>query len=344
MDKNQATCVDPELEVLVPPKNSTTVQHVGNTSFSGLFTQVCAGAIKLVELLPSMSNAVKEVKEAEKCVQSILVCITADSDPEVRDKFATLQKEFRDFIRVGKEFLEDCLSMAKYATDEQHLTEIKEQLESKILFELKMYIDSISGYVKDCEESFEKFQAAHKEMDDQIYTVKEYFSGQLKEAGKKASDSVEKYERAVIEREHIKGLKTVLSMASSASAVAGASGIIPPEVAVFQSLSSYVQAYLACTNEGITVLDVMKQERAREETATKEKILQYALNCVVDLQEAVLNATSLNKDMTFYVNCASKVIEKRGELKESNKEDIDFHDLKNKLDMLQRAAGEIASK
>ena len=46
MDKNQATCVDPELEVLVPPKNSTTVQHVENTSFSGLFTQVCAGVIK----------------------------------------------------------------------------------------------------------------------------------------------------------------------------------------------------------------------------------------------------------------------------------------------------------
>ncbi len=79
--------------------------------------------MKLVEVLPLMSNAVKEVKEAEKCVQSILVCITADSDPKVRDKFATLQKEFRAFIRVGKDFLENCLLMAKYATDEQHLTE-----------------------------------------------------------------------------------------------------------------------------------------------------------------------------------------------------------------------------
>ncbi len=77
----------------------------------------------MVELLPSMSNAVKEVKEADRRVQSALVDITAASDPNVVIELADLQKEFRAFIRVGKDFLENCLSMAKYATDEQHLTD-----------------------------------------------------------------------------------------------------------------------------------------------------------------------------------------------------------------------------
>ena len=121
-------------------ENSTTVQNVSNASVLGLFSQVVEGAINLVELLPSMSNAVKEVKEAEKHVQSALVGITATSDPGVVIELADLQKEFRAFIRVGKDFLENCLSMAKYATDKQHVTEIKEQLESKTLDKLKVYI------------------------------------------------------------------------------------------------------------------------------------------------------------------------------------------------------------
>ena len=125
-----------------PEENSTTVQNVSNESVFqiGLFRQVVEGAIKLVELLPSMSNAVKEIKEAEKHVQSALVGITATSDPGVVIELADLQKEFRAFIRVGKDFLENCLSMAKYATDKQHVTEIKEQLESKTLDKLKVYI------------------------------------------------------------------------------------------------------------------------------------------------------------------------------------------------------------
>ncbi len=83
--------------------------------------------------------------------------------------------------------------------------------------------------------------------------------------------------------------------------------------------------------------------------AKKEKILQDALNCVVKLYVSISNAASLVKDMQSHSNRASKVIDQqrkergRGlqEFADSNKEDIDFHDLKNKLDKLQRAAGEI---
>ncbi len=49
---------------------STTVSKA---SVIGVFTQVCDGTMKLLELLSSMSNAVKELQEAEMRVQSALV-------------------------------------------------------------------------------------------------------------------------------------------------------------------------------------------------------------------------------------------------------------------------------
>lgn len=342
MDKNQ-TCADPEVEV-VPRKNSTTVQNVSNETVSGLFTQVCDGTMKLLEYLPSMSNAVEEVKEADRRVQSILVGITAASDPEVRFKLANLQQEFRDFIRVGKDFLENCLSMAKYVKNEKHVTEIKEQLGIKILDELKMYIDSLSGYLKDCDESFEEFRTTHKEMEDRVSCAKGHFSDQLKEAKVTASDVVEKHGKAVAERMSCAGLTNTLVICSSTVSTAGASGIIPPKVAVLESLFGYFLSWLARANEGPAVLKVMEQERAREEVAKKEKILQDAINCVVELYVSVLNAVSLIKDMKAHSNRASKAIEQRRGLQEfadSNKEEVDFNDLTNKLDKLQRAAGEI---
>ncbi len=343
MDKNLTTCVDPEVE-LVPRNNSTTVQNVSNASVSGLFSQVCDGTMKLLEYLPSMSNAVEEVKEADRRVQSILVGITAASDPEVRFKLANLQQEFRDFIRVGKDFLENCLSMAKYVKNEQLVTKIKDQLGSKILDKLKMYIDSLSRYLKDCDDSFEEFRTTHKEMEDRVSCAKGHFSDQLKEAKETASDAVEKHEKAVAERTSCAGLTNTLVICSSAISTAGASGIIAPQVAVFESLFGYFLSWLARTNEGPAVLKVMEQERAREVMAKKEKILQDAINCVVSLYVSVLNAVSLIKDMKAHSNRASKAIEQRRGLQEfadSNKEEIDFNDLVNKLDKLQRAAGEI---
>ncbi len=336
MDKN-GTCVDHD-------KNSTPVQSVSNTGVLGLFTQVYDGAMELVASLPSVSKAVKEVKEAEIRVRSILEGITASSDPEVRDKLATLRKDFCDFIQEGKECLEDCISMAKYATNEQHITEIKQRLERKILDELKKYTVSLSDYLKDCDESFQKFLTTHKEMCDQVSCAKGHFSDQHKKVKEEASDAVTKFETAVFEREDRKGLTTFCSMVGSASAKAGALAIISPNAAFSTSMFSYALSYLARTNEGKAARNVMEQERAREEMAKKEKILQDAIKCVVDLRESVLNAALFVKKIKSDSNRASKVIEKKrglNDLADSNKEDIDFHDLANKLDTLQRAAGEI---
>ncbi len=49
-------------------------------------------------------------------------------------------------------------------------------------------------------------------------------------------------------------------------------------MAVYGSLFNLLQAYLARTNEGTAVLDVMEQERAREVMAKKDKIILDALN------------------------------------------------------------------
>ena len=94
MDKN-GTCVDLD-------KNSTPVQSVSYASVSGLFTDVYDGAMALVEFLPLVDSAVKEVKEAEIRVRSILEGDTAASDPEVRDEIAVLRRNFVILFKKAK--------------------------------------------------------------------------------------------------------------------------------------------------------------------------------------------------------------------------------------------------
>ncbi len=120
--------------------------------------------------------------------------------------------------------------------------------------------------------------------------------------------------------------------------------IIAPQVAFSISMFSFGLSYLARTNERKAALDVIEQERDQKGNAKRQKILQDAIDSVVNLHVSVLNAASFVNTIKSNANRASKVIEKKRGLKDladSNKEDIDFHDLINKLDTLQRAAGEI---
>ncbi len=308
-----------------------------------LLTQVYDGAMKRLKGLPSMSDA---VEKAERHMQSILEGITAASDPEVKVKLAILQKEFQKFIQVGKNYLKDCLWMAKYAANEQHITEIKEQLERKILDKLKEFIDYLSDYLKDCDKSFEEFRKYTKEMSDQLSSAQKDFSDQHEEAKEKASDAVEKHEEAIVDKENT-GVTTLFSMVSSASAQAGAMMLISPQTAFATSLFSFFQTYLARTNEATAVLDVRKQKRAREEMEKKEKIFQDALNTVSSFCVSVLSAASFVDTIKPSSDDVSKVIEKKRGLKDvadSNKKDFQFHDLTNKMDRLQQAAGKILKK
>ncbi|XP_064385087.1 uncharacterized protein LOC135333983 [Halichondria panicea] len=311
-----------------------------------LLTQVYNGAMKRFKCLPSMSDA---VEKAERDMQSILKDITADSDPEVKVKIAILQKEFEDFIQVGKDYLEECLSMAKYAANEQHLTEIKEQLGRKVLDNLKEFIDYLSDYLKNCDESFEKFRKCNEEMSIQISGAQKDFSDQHKEAEEKAIDAVKKHERAIVDKDKT-GLKTLFDTVGIASVQAGAMNVISLQATFGTSLCSIFLSYLAHTNEGTAVLDVRKQKRAREKMEKKEKIFQDALNTVSSLCVLVLNAASFVGKIKSGSSHVSKAIEKnekkRGlkDVADSNKKDFQFHDLTNKMDRLQRAASEILKK
>ncbi len=157
MDKN-GTCVE------LVRKNSTTDKNVSKLSLPYIINNVCDGARKLLEFIPSMKNAVNEIEKADKRVKNALAGITATSDPDVVCKLADLQKEFRDFIRVGKGFLEHCLSMAIYARNKKHIAEIKQELEQEKVDKLKVYIDLLCGYLADCDESYKKFQTSRKSL------------------------------------------------------------------------------------------------------------------------------------------------------------------------------------
>ena len=86
------------------------------SSLSDMINQVCECAKKLLESLPSLSNAFEDVQKFKEKLQSDLENNTATSDSKVTIMLADLQQEFRDFILVGKGFLHSCLWMAKFAT------------------------------------------------------------------------------------------------------------------------------------------------------------------------------------------------------------------------------------
>ena len=93
---------------------------------------------------------------------------------------ADLQQEFCDFIRVGKGFLESCLWMTKFATKEDQLAEIKQQLGHEQLDKLKAYLYSLSSYLGKCEESFAKFGTAHKNMMERVSSAENLYLINLK--------------------------------------------------------------------------------------------------------------------------------------------------------------------
>ncbi len=74
MDKNEACCADP-----VPCDNDMAQSSV-KANLTSMITQVCNGTKKLLNSLPPMSTAIKEVQEAEEQLQVDLVNIKATSD------------------------------------------------------------------------------------------------------------------------------------------------------------------------------------------------------------------------------------------------------------------------
>ncbi len=339
MDRT-GTCVDPELDLV--RGNSTTDQNVSQLSLPSIINNVCDGARKLLEFIPSMKNAVNEIEKAEMRVKNALTGITADSDLDVVCKLTNLQKEFRAFIRVGKDFLEYCLSMAKYVRNERHIAEIKEELRQEIVVKLKVYIDKLScEYLTDCDESYKCFETRHREMDHKFSSAKGDFSNQLQEVKKETSDAKGKQEKAVVERETNIAIPKALALLSSASATVGVFGMSSPEVAATQTLVSFFSSFLAGTNEGPAILDIKQRERILKEAERKKKILEDALNRLSKLYVSISNAVSSIEDMKHYSDLASKVIETRLKKYANTSTSFEIHDVSNKLDSLQRAAGEI---
>ncbi len=70
--------------------------------------------------------------------------------------------------------------MAKFATKEDQLAEIKQQLGHEQLDKLKAYLYSLSSYLGKCEESFAKFGTAHKNMMERVSSAENLYLINLK--------------------------------------------------------------------------------------------------------------------------------------------------------------------
>ncbi len=158
--------------------------------YSKYFKMVVDGATKLMKGLPGMSDAFEEIKKSGEKLNNILIRISADSDPEMRRELIDLQKEYRDFIRIGKNFLQKCLQMAEYATDQTHVEQIKQELKNKILDELNLYAGSILRFLKSCSKLYKEYEKTQLELKESVSKSNQKLFSQAEEATKTATSLI----------------------------------------------------------------------------------------------------------------------------------------------------------
>ncbi len=303
----------------------------GSMVLSDIISNVSNVAGKLDQSLPNVLNSMEEMKNADSRMQEAL----ESASPVLNEKILVdLREQYCDFILAGKRFLEQCLAMASYAT--MDITEIKDELKAKTLDELKKYIGSISFYLDSCDKCFVKYEKVWKELKE----VTEEINTKCDQAEEEAQIAVERHEESIVAKENARGIAKTFILCGGASVVAGNFGILAPKNAFLSSLGSVFAACLATINEGKALLDVQKQERERKKKIIIEKMYQDAVKSVCCLYLSISDVSILVKRMKAQCDSASDVIDqKRGlqEYADSNKQDIDFRDLINKLDMLQRA-------
>lgn len=164
-----------------------------------LFFKAYDKAMAIFVYFPKMSDALDQIQASEESLQEILASVSAESDPEVRGQLRALQKDFRSFIRVGKEFLEECLTMAKYITNEEHVQLIKQELEKKILNKLGKYTDSILSYLKVCSESFKAYEETQRKFEKNISESEKENDTQAKEAKQEVTNAQRNFEEAIVQ-------------------------------------------------------------------------------------------------------------------------------------------------
>ena len=112
---------------------------------------------KLADSLLATKTTIREIEDG---VQEIVRAAAEGSkclDPEVEAKIIDLKQKFQKCITDGKSFLHACVTMASYATDEEHLAEIKEELMEGDVDELKTFITDLNEYLQRCTEKSEVF-------------------------------------------------------------------------------------------------------------------------------------------------------------------------------------------
>lgn len=104
--------------------------------------------------------------------------------------------------------------------------------------------------------------------------------------------------------------------------------------------------YIARANEGAKMVDVLKQERVKNEKAKQQKMLEDAQATISKLYNLMSKASAIIDGMDSVSRRISKTIERETGLKEyvdSNKV-VDYYDIVNKIDTIQRAGRQIVDK
>lgn len=318
--------------------------------------ELAGTAYKLVNSLSSVQSGILENERVSREIEEEAAKFSKDSDPEVASKIIELKDKYRSCINDGKIFLDACVDMASYATEEQHLAEIDENLRKEGRFDkLKTFVEDLCGYLKECQKCTKEFRTTKEELEQEVKVRQNEYVEKANESGAAARMARERHSDAFLEQDKAKVYQVASQFAMDAAYTAAETGMLSHSMSLLTMTVTGFGVFVAARfNEHDAARDGLQQKRALESHKKKEAIYEDAKHCIFDLQVSMSDTVAIIDDMCRHAQHAKKLIEGSGSKGLKHYTDSDskknpgmvdgYYDIKNKIERLRKAMDSIKEK
>ena len=264
---------------------------------------------KLADSLFATKTTIREIEDE---VQEIVRAAAEGSmcpDPEVEARINNLKLIFQMCITDGKAFLRACVTMASYATDEEHLAEIKEELMEGDVDELKTFVTDLSEFLQKCTEKSKVFQESRSEMVKEADATRKEYTEKVNKSEENAEKHIENFSDAHCDKNRARVGQMMSGVAASAVLTAGKIGALSPQMSLFAAaLSAVGGAFVGQMYQINAASESFKEKRASETNLKKKEIYTKALHRISKLQRSMNDAVAFIYEMSKHTESTLKLI------------------------------------
>ena len=195
------------------------------------------------KLAYSLSTTKTTIREIEDEVQEIVRAAAEGSmcpDPEVEARIDDLKLILQMCITDGKVFLLACVTMASYATDEEHLALIKEELMEGDVDELKTFVTDLRESLQRCTEKSKVFLESRSEMRKEAATTSKEYAEKVTKYEENAEKHIENFSDAHCDQNRARVGQMMSGVAASAVLTAGKIGGLSPKTSLIAAALSAI--------------------------------------------------------------------------------------------------------